>query len=89
MIPVYDFPRQTTVRVLPGGVLGFSFFDRVGIRPNNPALANVSRDSGVMDSRTSLVELLDDSIMIFSCGVKRHLEKVLYELLWTFVYLRI
>lgn len=76
MIPVYDFPRETTIRLLPGGMIGFSTFDRVGARPNNPAVALINRDSGMMDTLTSLRELLDDTVMIFSCGVTRHVEKV-------------
>jgi hypothetical protein len=76
MIPL-DFPMDGALRLFPGGFLGFSAYEhRIGARPQNPAVALLGRDSGIMDVRTSLRELLDDAIMIFSCGVRRHVEKV-------------
>ena len=79
MIPL-DFPMDGALRLLPGGFLGFSAYEYgIGSRPQNPAVPLIGRDAGVMDLRTSLRELMDDAILIFSCGVKRQVGKVTME----------
>ena len=80
MIPL-DFPMDGTLRLFPAGFLGFSAYEHgIGALPQNPAVPLIGRDAEVMDPRTSLRELMDDAIMIFSCGVKPQVEKVTMEL---------
>lgn len=57
-----------------GGMFGMD--NRNSVTPHNPAVALLGKDCGTMDVRASLRELLDDVIIIYSCGVKRHIEKV-------------
>lgn len=68
----FGFPQ------LQGGLFGSPGMDpRHSVAPHNPAVALLGKESGTMDVRASLRELLDDVIIIYSCGVQRHLEKVI------------
>ncbi|CAL8088738.1 unnamed protein product [Orchesella dallaii] len=61
----------------PGGFVGFGGMEhRNAIQLHNPAVALLGKESGMMDVRASLRELLDNAIIIYSCGVQRHVEKV-------------
>ncbi|CAG7734881.1 unnamed protein product [Allacma fusca] len=70
-------PLHTAGAALIAGLMGFGGFEhRQHVYPTNPATSLLGRDSGVMDPSTSLRELLDDSIIVFCCGVLKHVEKV-------------
>ena len=59
------------------GLMGFTGFEhRQQVLPHNPATALLGRESGSMDVVTSLRELLDDAVIVFCCGVLKHVDKV-------------
>lgn len=61
----------------PGAFFGMGGMEhRTAVTPHNPAVALLGKDSGTMEVRASLRELLDNVIIIYSCGVQRHMEKV-------------
>jgi len=61
----------------PGGFVGYGGMEnRNAVQLHNPAVALLGKESGTMDVRASLRELLDNAIIIYSCGVQRHVEKV-------------
>lgn len=66
------------VAYFPGGFLGYpgGMDVRHPVLPHNPAVALLGKDSGIMEVRASLRELLDNAIIIYSSGVHRHMEKV-------------
>jgi len=61
----------------PGGYMGHSMEQRNSVQPHNPAVALIGKESGAMDPKASLIELLDDTIIVYCCGVQRNIEKVI------------